>query len=91
MNFEIDYTNAFKKDLRRAKAQHKDIDKLLLVVECLSEGFPLPDKHRDHLLFGDYHGARECHIAPDWLLIYWVNFDKQIIVLDRLGMHSELC
>ncbi len=68
MSYEIRFTNQFKKDIKLAKKQGKDIDKLFSVVDILAAGGTLPPKYRDHELSGNYKGCRECHIEPDWLL-----------------------
>ncbi len=70
MKFRIKFTNRFKKDLKLAKKQGKDIDKLFNVVEKIANDEALDEKFRDHLLMGNYKGTRECHIEPDFLLIY---------------------
>lgn len=60
------------------------------VVDLLASGEPLPDKYRDHSLTGDYNGYRECHVLPDWLLIYRIENDLLILGLTRTGTHSDL-
>ena len=90
MRYEVKFTNQFKKDLKQAKKQGKDTDKLFEVIEKLAEGKPLEDKFRDHMLTGNYKGCRECHIEPDWLLIYEIIDDVLVLMLYRLGSHSEL-
>ena len=90
MKYEIRFTAQFKKDLKLAKKQGKDVEKLFEVVEKLACGERLHPKYRDHELTGNYRGCRECHIDPDWLLIYEVIGDVLILMLYRLGTHSEL-
>jgi len=90
MKYEIKITNRFKKDLKLAKKQHKDISKLLEVINMLAQGEKLDVKYRDHDLSGDYVGCRECHIEPDWLLVYEYIDDVLVLMLYRLGSHSEL-
>lgn len=75
MKYEIRFTGQFKKDLKLAKKQGKNLDELFDVVEGLANGETLEAKFRDHDLSGDYKGCRECHIDPDWLLIYDI-FDR---------------
>lgn len=82
------WTGQFKKDYKRAKKQNRDLTQLRSVVERLVEGKPLSPRHRDHALSGNWRKHRECHIAPDWLLIYRVNADD--LILERTGSHSEL-
>lgn len=90
MSYEVIFTNQFKKDLKLAKKQGKTLSKLLTVIELLANGETLDMKYRDHALTGDYSGTRECHIEPDWLLVYEIRNNVLILVLYRLGSHSEL-
>lgn len=90
MKYEIKFTTQFKKDLKLAKKQGKDIDKLFKVIEKLSNGNVLEPKYRDHELTGEYKGCRECHIEPDWLLIYELVNDVLVLMLYRINSHSEL-
>lgn len=90
MKYDVQFTSRFKKDLKLAKKQCKDLDKLFLVVETLANGDVLEEKFRDHGLTGNYRGTRECHIESDWLLIYEFIDDKLILMLNRLGSHSQL-
>ena len=76
--------------MKLAKKQGKDIEKLFAVVEKLANGEALEVKFRDHDLSGDYKGCRECLIEPDWLLIYEVVNDVLVLMLYRVGSHSEL-
>ena len=75
MKYDIEFTSSFKKDLKRAKKQNKDIDKLFEVIGTIASGEKLAEKYRDHELKGKYTGSRECHIEPDWLLIYETHGD----------------
>lgn len=90
MKYQIRFTSQFKKDLKTAKKQGKNIDKLFDVVEKLANGEPLEQKYRDHHLTGNYKGCSECHIEPDWLLIYEVINDILVLFLNRVGSHSDL-
>ena len=99
MKYEILYTTKFKKDLKLVQKQGKNLDKLFTVIEWLSNDEKLDTKYRDHDLSGNYEGFRECHIEPDWLLIYRKNSEQiiyrknseQIILyLLRTGSHSDL-
>lgn len=90
MKYEVRFTNQFKKDLKLAKKQGKNIEKLLAVVERLANGEPLDEKYRDHDLSGNYKGCRECHVEPDWLLIYEIDNGILVLMLYRVGSHSEL-
>jgi mRNA interferase YafQ len=81
-------TNQVRKDLKRAKRQGRDLEKVRLVLEKLSSPEPLPPKFRDHKLKGQWRDFRECHLEPDWLLIYTItDFELRPT---RLGTHTEL-
>ncbi|MCX5905347.1 MAG: type II toxin-antitoxin system YafQ family toxin [Proteobacteria bacterium] len=82
------YTNQFEKELKRMLRRGKDAEKLKLVISMLVDEIPLPQKYRDHALLGNFKARRECHIEPDWLLIYRVSEDKMIF--ERTGTHSDL-
>ena len=90
MKYDVKFTNQFKKDIKLAKKQHKNLDKLFEVINILAEGEVLEAKYKDHSLTGNYKGTRECHIEPDWLLIYEIRDDVLVLMLYRLGTHSEL-
>lgn len=90
MKCSIQFTNQFKKDLKLAKKQGKDLDKLFEVINILANGEKLDTKFKDHDLSGSYKGTRECHIEPDWLLIYEIDNNTLVLMLYRLGTHSEL-
>jgi len=78
----------FKKDLKRAKRRKKDISKLENVVVLLLDGEELPSRYKDHRLSGDYAGFRECHLEPDWLLIYRIQ--GEVLYLSRTGTHADI-
>lgn len=86
----IKYQAAFKKDYKRIVKRGYDVRLLEKVIELLANQKPLPEKNRDHQLSGDYAGCRECHITPDWLLIYEVADEELILYLTRTGSHSDL-
>lgn len=90
MKYKVKFTNQFKKDLKLAKKQNKDLDKLFEVVNILADGGTLDARYRDHDLSGNYKGTRECHIEPDWLLVYEIRDEVLVLMLYRIGMHSEL-
>lgn len=90
MKYAVKATGQFKKDIKLAKKQGQDIDKLFAVVEKLANGEKLDPKFRDHDLGGNWKGARECHIEPDWLLIYEIQKNILVLVLNRVGTHAEL-
>ena len=83
-------TTKFKKDYKRIKKQGKDIALLEKVINTLLAEQPLDAKYRDHGLAGNYIGFRECHIQPDWLLLYAINHDQLILTASRTGSHSDL-
>lgn len=90
MKYEVKFTNQFKKDLKLARRQGKDTEKLFEVVEKLASGMPLDAKYKDHDLTGNYNGCRECHIESDWLLVYEIFNNTLVLMLYRVGSHSEL-
>lgn len=90
MKYEVKFTNQFKKDLKLAKKQGKDIEQLYSVIEKLAEGEVLAQKYRDHDLSGNFKGCRECHVEPDWLVIYEVIDAVLVLMLYRVGSHSTL-
>jgi mRNA interferase YafQ len=83
-----DYTGKFKKDYKLAIKRNLEIALLDAIISDLINEIPLAAKHKDHALIGNYSGCRECHIKPDWLLIYQVG--NGIIVFERTGTHSDL-
>jgi len=86
----IKYQAAFKKDYKRIKKRGYDTRLLERTIELLAKGNGLPAEYRDHALSGDYTGCRECHIAPDWLLVYEIVERELILYLIRTGTHSDL-
>ena len=90
MKYAISTTSQFEKDLKLARKQGKNEERLWEVVELLANGESLPPKYRDHNLSGNYSGYRECHVYPDWLLVYKKQDDILLLVLYRLGSHSDL-
>ena len=88
MILTVRYSNQFNKDLRRAARQGKNIEQINNVIKKLQHSKPLEAKYRDHSLKGNYMKHRECHIEPDWLLIYRIVGNELIVV--RTGSHSEL-
>lgn len=86
---ELSVSTRFKKDLKKAQKQRKVVTLLEEALALLRQDLPLPQRHRPHLLIGNYAGFYECHLTPDWLLIYGYP-DKETLELVRLGSHSEL-
>ena len=90
MNRSIVWTTQFKKDYKLALKRHLDIELLDNIIRSLSRGETLPEKNQDHALTGDWVGHRECHILPDWLLVYRIEDDVLVLTLARTGTHSDL-
>ena len=90
MKYLVKPTSRFQKDLKLASKRGYNIDLLTAVIKDLADGIPLDRKYKDHPLGGDYHGCRECHITPDWLLIYEITEENLILYLTRTGTHSDL-
>lgn len=83
-------TNQFRKDVKRAKKRGLNLKKLEAVLDPLQKEETLDEKHRDHTLVGNYMGFRECHIEPDWLLVYAIDKGQLILTASRTGSHSDL-
>ena len=90
MKYRIVPSNKFKKDLKLAIKIGYDISLLEIIVNTLASGKKLPAKNKDHALSGNYNNCRECHITPDWLLIYEISENELILYLTRTGSHSDL-
>ena len=90
MKYKIVQTGRFKRDLKLAKKRGYNLALIAIVVDTLAEGESLPEYYKDHNLSGNYAGCRECHITPDWLLIYEIVEDELFLYLTRTGTHSDL-
>lgn len=90
MNYRIEVTKQYLKDLKLARKRNLDESKLNDIIKKLSSGEKLPPKNKDHPLINNYKNCRECHISPDWLLIYRRSDTLQIVSLLRTGSHSDL-
>ena len=88
--YQLQLTSQFKKDSKRMKRRGLNMKKLTDVIELLQAGKELPAANHDHILSGAYAGFRECHIDPDWLLVYYVQADRLVLVCVRTGSHSDL-
>lgn len=88
--YKIVYTNRMKKDAKLMRKRGKDMNKLIEVLALLAEGNPLPAKYKDHQLSGNLSDFRECHIEPDWLLMYQIYDDILIISATATGSHTDL-
>ncbi|RHX83553.1 type II toxin-antitoxin system YafQ family toxin [Leptospira stimsonii] len=88
MKFTPSYNTQFNKDIKLQKKRKKDLNKLKEIMSQLIDGIQLASKFKDHKLSGNYKNRRECHIEPDWLLIY--KLDDNSIIFERTGTHSDL-
>lgn len=88
--YELVFTNRMKRDLKLMKKRGKDMDKLEVVLDILMSGEDLPPKYKDHQLKGEMKDFRECHIEPDWLLIYRKEDKELILYATATGTHSDL-
>lgn len=86
----IEWTAQFKRDYKLAKRRHLDVGELKSIAGKLSRREALPPKNRDHALHNNWEGFRECHIQPDWLLVYKILEDRLVLSLVRTGTHSDL-
>ncbi len=83
-------TTRFRRDLKRTRRRGKDSEKIKDVIKLLVAEEPLPERLRDHPLVGDWRGYRECHLEPDWLLIYRTDTEAGTLALVRTGTHADL-
>lgn len=92
MKYKIRSTSIFNKDLKRASKRGLSLEKLSLVINTIANGEKLDKKYRDHLLINNrkYKNVRECHIEPDWLLVYSINEKYVILELIKTGSHSDI-
>ena len=90
MSLQVQWTTQFKKDYQSAMKRGRNIAALDDTVRMIANKMPLPQKFRDHALTGSYKGFRECHIEPDWLLVYAVEKNVLTLTLFRTGTHSDL-
>ncbi|MBE6111587.1 MAG: type II toxin-antitoxin system YafQ family toxin [Peptococcaceae bacterium] len=88
--YQVKTTTHFKKDYKLAMRRGRKMNLLKEVITLLAMGKPLPEKYKDHALTGNWSGHRECHIQPDWLLVYRIENDVLVLTLSRTGSHSDL-
>lgn len=88
--YTVKTTTQFKKDYKLAMKRGLKIALLEDVIAALAMGEALPEKNKDHALTGNWAGYRECHIQPDWLLVYYIEDDVLVLTLSRTGTHSDL-
>jgi mRNA interferase YafQ len=90
MKYAVRQTTKFRKDLKKMLKRGADRTKLSVVVKMLAQGKPLPPQYLDHALTGDMAGTRDCHITPDWILLYRIENDVLVLTLTRTGTHADL-
>ena len=88
--YHVVYTASFKRSYKRARKRGQDLSKLELTIDLLASGNKLPVSYNDHALTGNWAGHRECHIEPDWLLVYYKKEDVLVLTLVETGSHSDL-
>lgn len=86
----LEMTNKFKRDYKLCKKRGLDMSMLSDIVDTLLKEEPLPERCGDHALTGNYEGFRECHIQPDWLLVYAMKREELVLTASRTGTHSDL-
>ena len=90
MSLKVVWTTTFKRDYKRAMKRGLDMNRLDEVIRTLAAGRELAVVHREHALGGEWRGDRECHVQPDWLLIYYVDDERLVLTLTRTGTHADL-
>lgn len=88
--YTVKFTTQFKKDYKLAKRRGMNMDLLIKAIDLLANGESLPKKFHDHSLSGNWVGHRECHLQPDWLLVYYYEDDVLVLTLSRTGSHCDL-
>jgi len=88
--YDVRPSTKFQKDVKRIKKRGYDISLLTEIIRKLASGKQLPEKNYDHPLTGNFAGCRECHVAPDWILIYELDKNELYLYLTRTGTHSDL-
>ena len=88
--YSVRPSGKFRKDVKRIQKRGYDMSVLTGVIQKLANGEKLPERYRDHMLTGDYAGCHECHITPDWLLVYEIRNQELLLCLTRTGTHSDL-
>ena len=90
VKYTVKPTSRFRKDYKLMQKRNLDMSLIDDVISKLAQGIPLPESNRDHALTGNYAGHRECHVLPDWLLVYRIEEDVLVLTLARTGSHSDL-
>lgn len=86
----VEYTTKFKRDLKLARKRNKDLEALHTIMKKIENEEELDGRLKDHLLVGNWHGHRELHIEPDWLLVYKLIQEERVVVFVRTGSHADL-
>lgn len=86
----IETSGQFRRDLKKAKKQRKNLQKFQDVLQLLVRETQLPEKYKDHPLSGNWQGYRDCHVENDWVLIYKIDRKRSALLLQRIGSHAEL-
>lgn len=87
---KVNYSTKFKRDLKLIQKRNYNIELLKAIIMDIANEKPLKAKHKEHELSGNYSGHKECHILPDWLLIYYIDKKTKVITFVRTGTHSDL-
>lgn len=90
MKYSVRPTSRFQKDLKRVQKRGYNLELLTVIIKKLASGESLDAANHDHPLSGSFAGCRECHITPDWLLVYEISAGELILYLTRTGTHSDL-
>lgn len=90
MSLHIEYTTQFKRDLKLAKRRKNNLELLQHIMKIIAGQKPIPAKHKDHPLTGNWQGFRELHVQPDWLLVYEILAKEKTVIFTRLGSHADL-
>lgn len=87
---EVQLARSFRRDVKLARRRDKDLSKLETVMRLLASSHVLPAQYRDHPLRGDFRGSRDCHLEPDWIVIYTLDDDAGFVRFERTGTHADL-
>lgn len=90
LKYSVVFTPNFKRDYKLVQKRGYEMELLKEVIAKLANGKELPERNRDHALTGNYRGCRECHVKPDWLLVYQIVDEELMLYLTRTGTHSDL-
>lgn len=88
--YKIEMSSRYRKELKKMIQRGADERKIIDAIDILASGKILPQRYKDHQLHGKFEGMRECHITPDWVLVYRIDGDRLILALTRTGTHSDI-